>query len=92
MRGAHVGLLSFDEAGRIALAMQSVGLSVWDLTLDMRDDRGRLLILDGLDEFREHLGGELTITLPDGIGQRVEVHEMQHDLILKAIDCLRGGV
>jgi 3-dehydroquinate synthase len=89
---AHVGLLSFDEAGRIALAMQSVGLSVWDLTLDMRDDRGRLLILDGLDEFREHLGGELTITLPDGIGQRVEVHEMQHDLILKAIDCLRGGV
>lgn len=42
-------------------------------------------LLKGLDEFREHLGGELTITLLQGIGQSIETHEMDHKLILQAI-------
>ena len=37
---------------------------------------GSLAILEGLREFREHLGGELTVTLLAGIGRGVEVHEI----------------
>lgn len=44
--------------------------------LGLRDASGRLVVVGGLDEFREHLGGELTITLLRGIGEGFEVHEM----------------
>ena len=46
-------------------------------------------LLKGLDEFREHLGGELTITLLRGIGYGIEVHEMDNELILQAIEKLQ---
>lgn len=46
-------------------------------------------LLKGLEEFREHLGGELTITLLQGIGHGVEVHEMDHDRILQAVEKLK---
>ena len=41
-------------------------------------------LLAGLDEFREHLGGELSITLLRGIGHAVEVHEMDRARIASA--------
>ena len=40
---------------------------------------------NGLEEFREHLGGELTITLLREIGHGVEVHEMNPQKIIEAI-------
>jgi 3-dehydroquinate synthase len=43
----------------------------------------------GLEEFREHLGGKLTIMLLEGIGQGVEVHEVDYDLYRKAIEMLK---
>jgi 3-dehydroquinate synthase len=46
-------------------------------------------LLKGLEEFREHLGGELTITLLEELGKGVEVHQMDHELILKAIEQIR---
>ena len=42
-----------------------------------------------LEEFREHLGGRLTVTLPDGIGQKIEVHEMNSELLAEAVEQLR---
>ena len=46
-------------------------------------------LLDGLREFREHLGGELTIALIDGVGSGLVVHEMDHQLIRRAIEILQ---
>lgn len=46
-------------------------------------------VLKGLTEFREHLGGELTIMLLDKIGHGVEVHEMNHGFITKSIQLLK---
>jgi 3-dehydroquinate synthase len=46
------------------------------------------VILEGLEEFREHLGGELTVTLVPQIGEKLEVHEMERRLILSALDAL----
>ncbi|MDT0689583.1 3-dehydroquinate synthase [Salegentibacter sp. F188] len=45
-------------------------------------------LVNGLEEFREHLGGELTIMLLSDIGQGVEVHEMDTQLIFKAAEKL----
>ena len=41
------------------------------------------------EQFREHLGGRLTITLPDGIGGKTEVHQMDPGRIEQAIDDVR---
>ena len=35
-------------------------------------------ICDGLEEFRQHLGGELTVTMIQQIGQPVDVHAIDH--------------
>ena len=40
---------------------------------------------DGLEEFREHLGGALTITLLKGIGQGFEAHEMSLPKVIESI-------
>ena len=50
-------------------------------------DGGHTLIA-GLREFREHLGGELHITLLRGIGNSFEVSEMDEQLILASINDL----
>lgn len=46
-------------------------------------------LIDGLEEFREHLGGRLTIMLLEGIGKGVEVNEMEPSIILQARDMLK---
>ncbi|HUT32312.1 MAG TPA: 3-dehydroquinate synthase [Planctomycetota bacterium] len=83
------GLLARDELDRILSAFRRCGLPVWHPLLAERDAAGRLLVLDGIEQFREHLGGRLSITLPHGIGQRVEVHEMDASLIEEALGFLR---
>ncbi len=49
------------------------------------DSGQSLLLLDGLEEFREHLGGQLAITLLKGLGQGFEVHEMNLPKVIEAI-------
>ncbi len=40
----------------------------------------------GLEEFRQHLGGRLTLTMLSAIGQPCEVHEVNQDSMRKAIE------
>lgn len=79
------GLLRREELDHILAGFIDAGLPVWDPLLEQRDPSGRLEILDGIDQFREHLGGRLTITLPDGIGSKIEVHRIDGDLVEAAI-------
>jgi 3-dehydroquinate synthase len=46
-------------------------------------------LLQGLKDFREHLGGELTVPLLADIGHGVEVHEMDLGMIGRCIDWLQ---
>ncbi|MDX5479492.1 MAG: 3-dehydroquinate synthase, partial [Cyclobacteriaceae bacterium] len=47
-------------------------------------------LIKGLEEFREHLGGRLTIMLLKAIGKGEEVHEMDPSLIGEAITYLES--
>jgi 3-dehydroquinate synthase len=42
----------------------------------------------GLDEFREHLGGRLTVTLLRGVGSPEDVHAMEGPLVARAVEWL----
>lgn len=49
----------------------------------------KLLIFDGLSEFKEHLGGKLTVTLLKGIGTQINVNEVNESLYTKSILLLK---
>ena len=77
----RTGLLSRSQFERILHVFRRAGLPTYHPLLAKRAASGSLEILEGLDQFREHLGGELTITLPDGLGRKVEVHAMDAKLV-----------
>jgi 3-dehydroquinate synthase len=85
----QAGMLKTGEGQRIHRLLKSLGFFLWHPALEMRTTQGEWSLLRGLQEFREHLGGELTITLLRGIGQGEEVHHMDHDGILHALAWLR---
>ncbi|AWI85038.1 3-dehydroquinate synthase [Alloyangia pacifica] len=79
------GLLPAGMEERVLALLQALGLPIWHPDLGRRDAGGRLEILVGLEEFREHLGGELTVTLLSDLGVGVEVHEMRPELVAEAL-------
>ena len=81
------GRLSKEDLDQILNLSKALGLSITHPLLEVTNDKSPLL--QGLEEFREHLGGELTITLLNGIGQGEEVHEMDGALIQQASQLLK---
>jgi len=77
---AMAGDLSRKDLERILALLQRLGLPVYTPELRCTDN-----LLQGLDEFREHLGGELCVTLLRGIGHAQEVNTMDHGLIRAAV-------
>ena len=85
-----VGLLPAGSEDRICFLLEHIGFCLWHPVLEKQNASGRLDVLQGLTEFREHLGGELTITLLDDIGTGIEVHEMDDSLVADAIAWLKS--
>lgn len=80
------GYLDRAVASRIAGVLDQLGFQLWDDALEWRDRDGRYAILSGLREFREHLGGELHITLLRGIGDSFEVTDMDEAAVADSIE------
>lgn len=78
------GMLSEEHLKRIIHLIKALGFELYVPELS-----GEAL-LKGLEEFREHLGGELTIMLLEDIGKGVEVHEMEGELILQSVEKLKS--
>lgn len=86
---ARTGLLKFSIASQILDVLDGLQLAIYHPALDWLDETGRRRVLDGLDEFREHLGGELTVLLLDDVGRGVDVHHFDEVLLGGCIDELR---
>jgi 3-dehydroquinate synthase len=86
----NIGLLPKNSAERILQLLEKIGFSLFADELLNEGANKSFQILNGLDEFREHLGGELTITLIKEIGAGVEVHEMNPAEIIATIHELRA--
>jgi 3-dehydroquinate synthase len=82
------GHLRAGEEDRIAFLLEHLGFKLWHPALEQTTPSGRHAVLQGLQDFREHLGGELTITLLAEVGTGVEVHEMDEALVVQSIDWL----
>jgi 3-dehydroquinate synthase len=84
----EAGLLDAGTGERIEALLVGLGFRLYDPALELRDDNGELRVLDGLREFREHLGGELNVSLLEAPGKPVEVHEMDLVRVAGCIDWL----
>jgi len=78
------GHLHRDNVARVIELLAALGLDTYVPPLEHPE------ILNGLEEFREHLGGQLTITLLEDIGRGIEVHEMDKGLVIQAIEQLKA--
>ncbi|WBL42612.1 3-dehydroquinate synthase [Algoriphagus halophytocola] len=77
------GWISEEDLSRIVRLFKQLGFSLFAPELAGEN------LIKGLQEFQEHLGGQLTIMLLAQLGQGEEVHEMDHQLIYQAVDMLK---
>ncbi len=83
------GLVNAAAEAEIRFLLEHLGFRLWHPALEKLMANGRYAVLEGLREFREHLGGELTITLLSDIGSSVEVHEIDEAVMLQAVGWLK---
>ena len=89
---AHIaGMLGKEELEAILTTFQTLGFTLFvdELGQHLNSPSHPDSLFHGLDEFREHLGGKLTVMLLEGIGQSVEVHEVDYDLYRDAVKMLQ---
>ena len=75
---------------RICRLLETIGFTLWHAALLRENNNSELTVLQGISEFREHLGGELCITLLESIGKGIEVHEIDEPAMVKAIQWLHS--
>jgi 3-dehydroquinate synthase len=75
---------------RICALLEYLGFRLWHPALAKAGARGEWAILEGLKDFQEHLGGELTVTLLAGLGTGVEVHEIDVERMREAMGWLKA--
>lgn len=78
-------MISEDDAEMIITGLLKSGLPVWHKLLSREKADGDLEVFDGLRSFREHLGGVLTLTLPKGLGSRIEVNEVDESIMRECV-------
>jgi len=85
----RAGLLPATSAERALALLEALGFDLFANEMLHLDTNHQRVLLKGLEEFREHLGGELTLTLLRDLGQAVEVHEVSLPKMLDALDELQ---
>jgi 3-dehydroquinate synthase len=78
------GMLADADRNRLCELLQALGLPIYHPAL-VAEKQGNSALLLGLQEFREHLGGALCVTLLTGIGSGIEVHDMDRAAIASSI-------
>jgi len=82
------GFLAEQDWRRILDLLVAVGFDLWapELSQNLENPDADGCVLRGLEEFREHLGGDLTIMMLRGIGQPFDVHEIDRDAMIRSIE------
>lgn len=79
------GLLSEEVVARTCVLLERLGFELWHPALSLRAAAGTRAVMEGLEEFREHLGGKLVLTLLADVGKAVDVEEVDAALVERAI-------
>lgn len=80
-----IGLLSDKNLFRILNVLEEIG---FDIKIPIQTNNEMEKLLSGIQEFREHLGGKLTITLIKNIGSKIDVNNIDLKIMRNAINKL----
>ncbi|HYW21687.1 MAG TPA: 3-dehydroquinate synthase [Nodularia sp. (in: cyanobacteria)] len=82
-----LGMLCLSDLQKILNTLDALGFTLYvpELAEQLSHQEHSRCLFRGLTEFREHLGGELTLTLLQGIGKGIEVHKVDLSLYKQAI-------
>jgi 3-dehydroquinate synthase len=83
------GWLEAPAAERALALLRRLGFELFANELLHLDPEHQPSVLKGLEDFREHLGGELTLTMLKDIGLGMEIHQVVPARMLDAISELR---
>ncbi|MGZ8541515.1 MAG: 3-dehydroquinate synthase [Chitinophagaceae bacterium] len=78
------GKIAEEDITRIIKLVSKFGFDLTHPQMKIEDENSALIA--GLNEFREHLGGQLTIMLLQAIGKGEEVHELDIQLLKRSGD------
>jgi 3-dehydroquinate synthase len=81
----QLGWLSAQALEGIMALLEGLGFTLFHDALTWRDARGRSVLLAGLDEFREHMGGDLCVPMLEGIGATRQVSAIDDAQVEAAI-------
>lgn len=84
------GYMEAEEAMRVLQVLERLEMPLWSDYLEQRNAEGNLALLDGLKEFQEHLGGELTVLMLSAPGVSFDVNKVDIAIVEEAIDFLRS--
>ena len=85
----RLGLLDKSVLERLIKLLKKLDLPFWSDFLELKVS-GRWLLADGLEEFREHLGGELTVLMLTGIGKSKNIHQFDLELLKQSLNDLKA--
>ncbi len=77
---SHVHGLPQSDVSRVLQCLEEFGLPLWDTTLNDFE-----VLVAGLEEFRQHLGGRLTVTMLRDVGDPIDVHEVDYEQMRASI-------
>lgn len=72
--------LPLADARRVLVVLAELGFSLHEPALEETKP-----LFEGLEEFRQHLGGRLTLTMLTGVGRPIDVHEIDRTSMRQAI-------
>lgn len=86
----RAGCLEAGEAERVLRVLEALGFELFAPELLAVNARQEWLLPAGLEEFRQHLGGALAITLLNRIGSGFDTPEMSRQRILESLEEMRA--
>ena len=84
-----INLLDEKDMLRIINCLKKIGFQLFDESMQKTNDKGELLLISGLAEFQEHLGGKLTVLMLKKIGTGLDIHHLKEQHIKQAINFLQ---
>lgn len=82
-----LNLLTKNELKKITDCLRGCGFELWHDLLDNTQ-----AVISGVENFRQHLGGELCLAMPSGIGQLTEINKLDENVIINATTSMKSDM
>jgi 3-dehydroquinate synthase len=76
-----LGKLNQAQVERVINLLLTLNMPIWHDGFEQRDSHNVRRVFAGIEEFREHLGGELTVMMLKDLGVGEDVHELELNLL-----------